>query len=107
VKNFKLKAINTSHAANYSSTDHGRGRCRIHFDLFSQLELKIGWIVHLALDNYNQIFVCTVWPDTYGTLQKDEITIEDKIVLNDYTSWTKSGCEASPICFYLYFPSFI
>ncbi len=102
----RFRAIRAACSPQYSE-DAGSARCRLSPRLFSELNLKIGWIVHIALEIQSQdssctilSVVCTAWPDGLNMLPEGTICVDDIVVHSNGEAlsepppvWSRCACE--------------
>lgn len=77
----------------YSASDTGTGRCRLPTALFHSLNLRMGYILELKVDDLRVL--CTAWPDTSDSLSANQISIDDSVYITSSSAGDSSGITSS------------
>lgn len=97
-------ALNTLCCIPYNVTDCNTGICRMNRDLFDQLEIKMGFVVHLNLafgDGSCCTVLCTAWPDSSDNLPCNTICVDGSVRLKNGSyleNWVECKCTVGSVC---------
>ena len=71
--------------------DRSTARCRLPMNLFNKLNVRLGWIVVIAVEcdvSTTTKILCTAWPDNQRQLSDDSVVCDDLVQSSPWQAQT-------------------